>query len=87
MTLYVSNLSPDATREKLLNAFRAHGEVASVDLPADRMKDGRAFGAHRGYAFVVMGSRAEATAARAALDGKGMSVQIARPRRTPHYVS
>ena len=56
------------------------------------MKDGCASGVHRGYAFVVMRNGAEATAALAALDGRPlqgqpMSVRIAIPRRTPHYVS
>ena len=92
MTYYVSNLSPETTREELLEAFRAHGEVASVNLPAVGMKDGRAHGAHRGFGFVVMRNRVEAQAMLAALNGKpfhgrAISVQIATAKRTPHYVS
>ena len=92
MTFHVSNLSPETTREELQEAFQAHGTVASVLLPAEGMKDGSPSGVHRGYAFVVMRNRVEGTAALSALDGRPlhglpMSVRIAMPRRTPHYVS
>ena len=92
MTYYVSNLSPETTREELLEACRAHGEVTSVNVPAEGMKDGRAHGARRGFAFVVMPNRVEAQAMLAALNGKpfhgrAISVQIATQQRTPHYVS
>jgi len=92
MTFYVSNLAVETTREELLEAFRAHGEVASVSLPADGMKGGRAQGARRGYGFVVMRNRVEGPAALAALNGRpfhgrAISVQVARPKRTPHYPS
>jgi RNA recognition motif-containing protein len=92
MTFYVSNLAPDTTRTELLEAFRAHGEVASVTLPGERMKGGRAQGAHRGYGFVVMRHKDEARAALQAIEGKSfhglaLSVQTARPRWTPTYVS
>ena len=92
MTFYVSNLTPETTGEHLAEAFRAHGAVASVTLPAERMNGGCASGVHRGYGFVVMRDRSEGKAALAALDGKplrgqALSVRIANPRRTPHYVS
>ena len=92
MTFHVGNLSPETTREDLHEAFRAHGAVGSVRFPAERMKGGSSSGAHRGYAFVVMRNKAEGSAALSALDGrplhgKPMSVRIAIPRRTPHYVS
>jgi len=92
MTFYVSNLSPDTTREELLQAFRAHGEVASVSLPGDRMKGGRSIGVHRGYGFVVMPEDVDARAALQAIEGKpfhglALSVRVARPRWTPSYVS
>src|SRR6185503_3198626 len=54
MMFHVGNLSPETTRENLIEAFRAFGEVASVTLPGERMKGVRAAGAHRGYGFVRM---------------------------------
>lgn len=92
MTFYVGNLSPETTRDELLQAFGAHGEVASVSLPGERMKEGRSLGLHRGFGFVVMRSREEARAALQALEGKSLhglplSVRVARPRRTPVYVN
>lgn len=92
MTFYVCNLALETTGENLAEAFRAYGDVASVTLPGDRMKDGHALGAHRGYGFVVMRDRSEGKAALAGLDGRQMhgaalSVRIANPRRTPHYAS
>ncbi|HVR83439.1 MAG TPA: RNA-binding protein [Planctomycetota bacterium] len=92
MTFYVSNLSTDTTREHLLEAFKKHGEVASVSIPAERMKDGKSSGPHRGYGFVVMNDNDQARAAMAALDqqalcGQALSVQVARPRWTPVYPS
>jgi RNA recognition motif-containing protein len=92
MTFYVSNLSMDTTREHLIEAFKKHGKVASVSLPAERMKDGKPSGPHRGYGFVVMDDHDQARAAMAALDqqalrGQALSVRIARPRWTPVYPS
>lgn len=92
MTFYVSNLSPETTRDDLVKAFQAHGGEVSVSLPGERMRGGRAGGAHRGYAFVAMTDRAEATAALAALNGRpfhglAMSVRVARPKHTPQYPS
>jgi len=92
MTFYVSNLSKDTTREQLLEAFKKHGQVASVSIPAEHMKDGKASGTHRGYGFVVMEDNDQARAAMAALDqqalgGQALSVRVARPRWTPVYPS
>jgi RNA recognition motif-containing protein len=91
MRLYVGNLAPETTREELLEAFRAHGEVGSVDLPAEGMKDGTAKGLRRGYGFVVMASRKAASAAIAGLDGKQLrgntiSVRVAIPKWSPQYI-
>ena len=92
MTFYVSNLAAETTQEELREAFKAHGEVASVTLPAEGMKGGRAQGVHRGYGFVVMRDRVEGSAALASLNGRpfhgrAISVQVAHLKRTPHYVS
>ena len=91
MNIYISNLSSDTTREELLEAFRAHGEVASLSLPGERMKQGRPLGAHRRFGFVVMRNRDEAEAALRTLEGRlfhglAMSVRVARPRWIPTYV-
>lgn len=91
MTFYVGNLSPETTREELLEAFRAHGRVASLSLPGERMRRGRSLGAHRGYGFVVMSDRDEAQAALEAIEGRplhglALSLRVARPRRTRTYV-
>jgi RNA recognition motif-containing protein len=92
MTLYVSNLTSETTREELLKAFQAHGEVESVTLPADRMKGGSPTGARRGYGFVVMRDRAEARAAIKAMDGtafhgRAVSVRVANAKWTPTYAN
>lgn len=90
MTLYVSNLSSETTREEVLKAFQVHGEVESVTLPADRMKGGVPSGARRGYGFVVMRDRVEARAAAKSMDGasfhgRTVSVRIAKPAWAPKY--
>jgi len=92
MTFYVSNLSTSTTREQLLEAFRKHGSVASVSIPAESMKGGQPSGPNRGYGFVVMDDNDEARAAMKALDkqalqGNALSVQEARPRWAPSYPS
>ncbi len=92
MTLYVSNLSLETTREELLKAFQVHGEVESVSLPADRMKGGTPSGTGRGYGFVVMRDRVEARAALKGMDGtslhgRAMSVRVANPKWTPSYAN
>lgn len=83
MNLYVSNLAPGITVEELRRAFQPYGEVGPVTLPAVGMHQGRATGAPRGYAFVVMPDKVQALAAAAALDrrelgGRAVTVQVAR---------
>ncbi len=91
MTFHVGNLPPDISEPDLRKAFAAHGSVASVSIPRERMRGGRSSGAHRGYGFVVMNDPDEARAALAALDrrplgGSELSVRAARPEHHPVYV-
>ena len=66
--LYVGNLSYESTEAGLRAAFEADGrKVNEVALITDR-ETGRL----RGFAFVQMGSEADAKAAIQALDGKDL---------------
>lgn len=66
--LYVGNLNFTTTEDTLRNAFGANGRtVREVAIPSDRET-----GRPRGFAFVTMGSDADAKAAIADLDGKDL---------------
>ena len=72
--LYVGNLSYDSTEGSLRTAFEADGrQVREVALIMDRET-----GKPRGFAFVQMGSEADAKAAIAALDGKDLDGRTLR---------
>ena len=78
--LFVGNLSFDITENDLQDAFAAHGTVVEANLMMDR-----ATGRSRGFAFVTMGTPEEAQKAIAAmngasLDGRLLTVNIAKPR-------
>ena len=78
--LFVGGLSFNTTENDLQDAFAAHGSVTEVNLITDKMS-----GRSKGFAFVTMGSDAEAQAAIEALngkslDGRNINVSIARPR-------
>ena len=78
--LYVGNLSFETMENDIQELFGQAGTVASCDLIMDRVT-----GKSRGFAFVEMGSDAEAQKAVAELDGKdlhGRSLKVneARPR-------
>ncbi len=78
--LFVGNLSFNTTENDLHDAFAAHGTVVEATLMMDRMS-----GRSRGFAFVTMGTPEEAQKAIAAmnggqLDGRPLTVNIARPR-------
>ena len=80
MSIYVGNLSYDATNEDLTAVFAEYGTVKSVHLPTDRET-----GRMRGFAFVEMGAESEETAAIEALDGaewmgRDLKVNKAKPR-------
>ena len=78
--LFVGNISFDTTENDLQDAFAAHGTVIEANLMTDRMT-----GRPRGFGFVTMSSREDAQKAieamnGAALGGRNLTVNIARPR-------
>jgi RNA recognition motif-containing protein len=80
MNIYVGNLSTDATGDDLRQAFEAFGQVTSANIITDKFS-----GESRGFGFVEMPSKEEATAAIAGMNGKdikgkAVSVNEARPR-------
>lgn len=88
--LYVGNLSYDTTETGVRNLFSQAGTVVSVDMITDRMT-----GRSRGFAFVTMGTAAEAQTAikmfhEKELDQRALRVNLAQPRperpeRRPSY--
>ncbi|WP_421656363.1 RNA recognition motif domain-containing protein [Leptothermofonsia sp. ETS-13] len=80
MTIYIGNLSFQATEEDLREVFSEYGEVARISLPTDRET-----GRKRGFAFVEMKDEASEDAAIAELDGaewlgRELKVNKAKPR-------
>jgi RNA recognition motif-containing protein len=78
--LFVGNLSFKTTENDLNDAFAAHGTVTETNLMMDR-----ATNRPRGFGFVTMSSEEEAQKAIVAmngkeLDGRALTVNIARPR-------
>ncbi len=78
--LFVGNLSFNTTENDLQDAFAAHGTVVEANLMMDR-----ATGRPRGFAFVTMSTPEEAQKAISEmngkqLDGRALTVNIARPR-------
>ena len=78
--LFVGNLSFNTTENNLQDAFAAHGTVTEADLVMDRVTN-----RPRGFAFVTMSTGEEAEKAIAALngtelDGRSITVNVARPR-------
>jgi RNA recognition motif-containing protein len=79
VTIYVGNLSFQATEEDLREVFADYGEVKRISLPVDRET-----GRKRGFAFVEMSDEAQEDSAIAALDGaewlgRELRVNKARP--------
>ncbi len=80
MTIYVGNLSYQATPEDLTEVFAAYGTVKRLSLPTDR-ETGRL----RGFAFVELADEPQEDAAIADLDGaewmgRQLKVNKAKPR-------
>ena len=80
MSIYVGNLSYDATKEDLTEVFSEYGTVKRVHIPSDR-ETGRV----RGFAFVEMESEDNEEKAIEALDGaewmgRDIKVNKAKPR-------
>lgn len=80
MTIYVGNLSFQATEEDLREVFSEYGEVVRVSLPTDRET-----GKKRGFAFVEMKEDANEDKAIEELDGaqwlgREIKVNKAKPR-------
>ena len=67
MNIYVGNLSRDVTEDQLKQSFEAYGEVKSVAIIKDKLT-----GEPRGFGFVDMPSKEQATAAMQELDGKDL---------------
>jgi len=80
MRIYIGNLSYNVTEAEITAEFGIYGNVESVVIPSDKMN-----GRPKGFAFVEMPSRTEASAAIAELNGKMLNertitVNEARPR-------
>jgi len=79
--LYVGNLSQNTTEGQILDLFKQSGNVVSCVLIKDK-----GTGISKGFAFVEMGSEAEASKAMAdhngkELDGRALKVHVAKPRK------
>ncbi len=80
MNIFVGNLSRDVTEEDLRTAFSAFGQVSKVTILKDKFS-----GEPRGFGFVEMPAKAEATAAingmnQKDLKGRALNVNEARPK-------
>lgn len=80
MNIYIGNMSFETTEDQLRQAFEDFGEVSTVNIITDRNT-----GEPRGFAFVEMSARDEATAAIGGLngtelDGRELKVSEAKPR-------
>ncbi|MBD2329587.1 MAG: RNA-binding protein [Alkalinema sp. CACIAM 70d] len=80
MTIYVGNLSFQATEDDIKEVFAEYGTVSRISLPMDRET-----GRKRGFAFVDLSSDAEEDSAIDALDGaewlgRELKVNKAKPK-------
>ena len=82
MNIYVANISFRAREQDLKELFQQFGEVSSVKVVTDRDT-----GRSRGFGFVEMDSDEDAKKAIAGLnnkevEGRAMSVSVAKPKKT-----
>jgi RNA recognition motif-containing protein len=80
MNIYVGNFAFSVTESDLKETFGAHGTVQTASIIKDKFS-----GESRGFGFVEMPNREEATKAIAALNGKdlkgrALKVNEAQPR-------
>ncbi|TVQ08478.1 MAG: RNA-binding protein [Leptolyngbya sp. DLM2.Bin27] len=80
MTIYIGNLSFQASEDDIKSVFAEYGEVTRISLPIDRET-----GRKRGFAFVDMADEAKEDQAISELDGaewlgRELRVNKARPR-------
>ena len=80
MNIYIGNMSFDTTEDQLRQTFEGYGEVSTVKIIADKQT-----GESRGFAFVEMSQKDEATAAITGLtghelNGRALNVNEAKPR-------
>ncbi len=80
MTIYIGNLSFQASEDDIKSVFAEYGEVTRISLPIDRET-----GRKRGFAFVDMADEAREDKAISELDGaewlgRELRVNKARPR-------
>ncbi len=80
MNIYVGNLTYQVTEDELKAAFQAYGDVESARIITDRDS-----GRSKGFGFVEMPDRGQATAAIQGLNGTDLSgrsinVNEARPK-------
>ena len=78
--LYIGNMSNETTEQDLRTMFSEAGTVGSVNVVMDRQT-----GKPKGFAFVMMGSQAEAEKAISLFDTKEVNsrplkVNISQPR-------
>jgi len=80
MNIYIGNLSYDTTEDQLRQTFAGYGEVSTVNIIMDRES-----GRPKGFAFIEMPTKDEATAAISGLNGqdlngRSLNIDEAKPR-------
>lgn len=80
MTIYIGNLSYQATADDLTEVFAEYGAVKRISLPVDRET-----GRMRGFAFVELAEEAQEDTAISDLDGaewlgRQLKVNKAKPK-------
>jgi len=76
MKLLIRNLDRSITEDELKKLFGGHGAVQSCDVVLDK-----ATGESKGFAFVEMPKRKEASSAIKALNGKTVANKIIRVKK------